>query len=60
MRRTLLVVSLTVLLITLLYKDIETSADVLFFWFGFLILACSILVLTITSYAKTEDNNRLK
>lgn len=57
MRRLLLTTSLTILLVTLFYKDVKTEADVLFFWFGILILVCSILILIITSYAKTEEHN---
>lgn len=59
MKRGLLIFLLSVLLIFLSYKDINTGLDVMLFWLGALVLVCVILALTITSYAKTEDNNRL-
>jgi len=49
--KVLLIISLTGLLLLLCYTKIETEVDVLYFHFGFIILVCSILMLTIKSHA---------
>ena len=59
MRRLLVTLALTTLLVALWFKDIQTEADVFYFCCGVILLVSAIIVLTITSYAKTEDNNRL-